>query len=208
MNIHERIQQLRKEHNLSQEQLADRLGVSRQAVSKWESRQSLPDIDKIIAISRYFSVSCDWLLTGKESSSLPVSDKQKVISKQRVMLTASCINIAGFMVTFALWKEWQNMHAIAIGFVFILASFFIMGMGATFMDCPDREIAVYQWLKKIIWLDALVLTAVAGGIISPIIFHNNLAVSLTGLAFLIFVYCFTCFITIYFSDRAIKKHIK
>lgn len=207
MNIYERIQYLRKSHNLSQEQLADRLGVSRQAVSKWESRQSLPDIDKIIAISRYFSVSCDWLLTGKETKPAPVRG-QKIISKQRAMLTASCINIAGFMVTFALWKEWQNMHAIAIGFVFILASFFIMGMGATFMEQPDRDIAVYQWLKKIIWLDALVLTAVAGGIISPIIFHNNLAVSLTGLAFLIFLYCFTCFITIYFSDRAIKKHIK
>ena len=65
-NIAERIQKLRKEKGLSQEELAEVVNVSRQAVSKWESEQSLPDIDKIIALAEYFGVSTDYLLKGEE----------------------------------------------------------------------------------------------------------------------------------------------
>ena len=46
----ENLKKIRKEHNLSQEQLADELGVSRQAISKWESSQAYPEMDKIIAL--------------------------------------------------------------------------------------------------------------------------------------------------------------
>ena len=50
MRFCDKLPKLRKENNLSQEQLADRLGVSRQAVSKWESGSSYPDMDKMIQI--------------------------------------------------------------------------------------------------------------------------------------------------------------
>lgn len=52
-----RIAQKRKEQGLSQEALGDRLGVSRQAIYKWESDSALPEIDKLIALSRLFGVS-------------------------------------------------------------------------------------------------------------------------------------------------------
>ena len=58
MNIADRIQILRKSKGISQEELADKIGVSRQAVSKWESEQSTPDIEKIILLSEYFGVTC------------------------------------------------------------------------------------------------------------------------------------------------------
>ena len=48
MNTADRIQKLRKAKGISQEQLADVVGVSRQAVSKWESEQSIPDLEKVI----------------------------------------------------------------------------------------------------------------------------------------------------------------
>ena len=48
MNIADRIQSLRKIKGVSQEELADKIGVTRQAVSKWESEQSTPDIEKVI----------------------------------------------------------------------------------------------------------------------------------------------------------------
>lgn len=54
MNIADRIQKLRKTKGISQEQLADVVGVSRQAVSKWESGQSIPDLEKVILMSDYF----------------------------------------------------------------------------------------------------------------------------------------------------------
>ena len=62
MNISEKILKLRKEKGLSQEAFAEKLGVSRQSVSKWESGGTLPDIDKIIAMSELFGVSTDYLL--------------------------------------------------------------------------------------------------------------------------------------------------
>ncbi|SFP55896.1 DNA-binding transcriptional regulator, XRE-family HTH domain [Oscillibacter sp. PC13] len=62
MKLSEKIYRLRKQSGLSQEQAAERLGVSRQAVSKWESGVSVPDADKLVAISRLFSVTTDYLL--------------------------------------------------------------------------------------------------------------------------------------------------
>lgn len=66
MNMADRIQHLRKIKGISQEELADKVGVSRQAVSKWESEQSTPDIEKVILLSNFFDVTTDYLLKGIE----------------------------------------------------------------------------------------------------------------------------------------------
>lgn len=62
MNLADKIIALRKRNGWSQEELADKLDVSRQSVSKWEGGQSTPDINKIIALSQLFGVSTDYLL--------------------------------------------------------------------------------------------------------------------------------------------------
>ena len=62
MNLSEKLYALRKKSGLSQEQLAERLNVSRQAISKWESGVSIPETEKLIAISAYFKVSLDYLV--------------------------------------------------------------------------------------------------------------------------------------------------
>lgn len=62
MTLGEKITDLRKKRGLSQEDLAITLGVSRQAVSKWEVGDAMPDTDKIIALADYFDVTTDWLL--------------------------------------------------------------------------------------------------------------------------------------------------
>ena len=62
MNFSENIKKLRKENNLSQEELAEKLNVSRQSVSKWESNSAYPEMDKIIQISNMFNVGIDELL--------------------------------------------------------------------------------------------------------------------------------------------------
>lgn len=66
MTIGQRIAQQRKELGLSQEALGDQLGVSRQSIYKWESDTALPEIDKLIALSRLFGVSVGWLLGVEE----------------------------------------------------------------------------------------------------------------------------------------------
>ncbi len=61
-NFSENLRKIRKDNNLSQEQLADELGVSRQAISKWESGAAYPEMDKIIALCEKFNVNMDDLL--------------------------------------------------------------------------------------------------------------------------------------------------
>ena len=60
----ERLYQLRRERGISQEELANIIGVSRQAVQKWESGASQPNMDNLVAISEYFGVTLDYLLKG------------------------------------------------------------------------------------------------------------------------------------------------
>ena len=62
MLIADKIYKLRKEMDISQEELAEKLGVSRQSISKWESAMSIPDMNRIIELSNYFGVSTDYLL--------------------------------------------------------------------------------------------------------------------------------------------------
>ena len=62
MILAEKIAALRKKNGWSQEDLAMELNVSRQSVSKWESAASIPDLDKILQLSRIFGVSTDYLL--------------------------------------------------------------------------------------------------------------------------------------------------
>ena len=62
MILAEKITMLRKKSGWSQEELAMKLGISRQSVSKWESTASIPDLDKIIKLSEIFGVSTDYLL--------------------------------------------------------------------------------------------------------------------------------------------------
>ena len=68
MELYERIALARKQAGLSQEQLGEKLGVSRQAVSKWESGQTNPDVAYLAEMCRLFGVSSDWLLLGEESA--------------------------------------------------------------------------------------------------------------------------------------------
>jgi len=95
MNLSDRIQYLRKARGISQEGLADQLGVSRQAVSKWESEQSMPDLDKIISMSDYFEVTTDYLLKGVE----PVVQKEEEQSiKHRRIASNICYQLSlGFI---------------------------------------------------------------------------------------------------------------
>lgn len=67
MTLGQRLYQLRKDKNLSQEELADRLGVSRQSVSKWETDASYPEPEKLVAIAAFYHVSVDFLLRGEDA---------------------------------------------------------------------------------------------------------------------------------------------
>ena len=66
-----RLYELRKKHNLSQEELAEKLGVSRQAVSKWERSEASPDTDNLIALAKIYDLSLDELIYGEKRAEEP-----------------------------------------------------------------------------------------------------------------------------------------
>lgn len=81
MILADKIIHLRKRNGWTQEELADKLNVSRQAVSKWEGAQSIPDMDKILQMSRLFEVSVDYLLKEELTESDYVEDTSSNIRK-------------------------------------------------------------------------------------------------------------------------------
>ena len=76
MEFKEKLQLLRTNMKLSQEELANRLDISRQSITKWENGQSFPDIQNLIQLSEIFKVSIDRLVKEKESASF-----KNIISK-------------------------------------------------------------------------------------------------------------------------------
>jgi transcriptional regulator with XRE-family HTH domain len=80
MDFNNRLYQLRKQKGLSQEELANRLNVSRQTVSKWEVGDSTPDMEKLIAMSDLFDVSLDKLVMGKEEEKDQEAPKSEFVT--------------------------------------------------------------------------------------------------------------------------------
>ena len=81
MEFHEKLQQLRQQNNLTQEQLAEQLFVSRTAVSKWESGRGYPNLESLKCISKLFFISIDELLSNDELLELAESDKRANIGR-------------------------------------------------------------------------------------------------------------------------------
>lgn len=81
MEFHEKLQQLRKSHQLTQEQLAEQLFVSRTAVSKWESGRGYPNLESLKCISKLFSVSIDELLSNGELIELAETENRANIDR-------------------------------------------------------------------------------------------------------------------------------
>ncbi|NGT59134.1 helix-turn-helix transcriptional regulator [Clostridium perfringens] len=79
MGFNNKLKELRKEKNISQEQLAKELNISRQAISKWESGKAYPDIDNLILLRKIFGVSLDELIMEEEEKVEENNSKQELI---------------------------------------------------------------------------------------------------------------------------------
>ena len=78
MKFEEKLMDLRKKHGMSQEELADRLGVSRQAISRWELGSTLPDAPNLLKLSDLFGVSIDYLLRDDEDETTHLPSTNEV----------------------------------------------------------------------------------------------------------------------------------
>lgn len=107
MEFSSRLYELRKTKGLSQEELANKLNVSRQTVSKWELGDSTPDMEKLTAISDLFEISLDELVLGKVSTSGDTSSKtedilnvleEKVLTTENKKKAGKGLKIAGILL--------------------------------------------------------------------------------------------------------------
>ena len=166
MDIAHRIQGLRKKEAISQEELAEKIGVSRQTISKWESGQSVPDIDKVILLSEYFSVTTDYLLKG-----INVKSDQKIRTAVSYTNISTTINLLGLLTSVMLWKQWQTPLATLIGLFLIVAGTvgFIIIMEGT--QLGDKVSA-----QKLFWLiNEWILLFVVMSLLYSILFGYNFA---------------------------------
>ena len=83
MSTAEKIALLRKKKGISQEELAHKLNTSRQAISKWETAQSTPDLNKLVSLSKYFGVSTDYLLKDGAKAAAGVNSRGAVSAEAK-----------------------------------------------------------------------------------------------------------------------------
>ena len=151
MNIADRIQTLRKAKGMSQEGLADQIGVARQTVSKWESEQSLPDLEKIILLSECFEVTTDYLLKGIE----PKPDDPEEKQDARVFTAAgTALNFVGLVAAIIIWVEKQIPGAVAIGLIIMAMGCMITAVG---QFVGEHRKSALRWFGVInVWILALI----------------------------------------------------
>lgn len=97
MELNEKLQQLRKQRGLTQEELAEMLYVSRTAISKWESGRGYPSIDSLKAISKLFAISIDDLLSSEELMSIAETDQKEKTKTMRDLIFGALDCMAAMM---------------------------------------------------------------------------------------------------------------
>lgn len=142
----ERIYELRKGNNMSQGDLADKLNVSRQTISKWENNSSLPEIEKIAQLSLIFSVTTDYIIKGNEEKLPSCEEKEispateKVITQGRkvaaiILIVLGCVALVVFSFTAQLLT---------------LSGIYLIGLGALLLLCKKHTALFISWYSFVL----------------------------------------------------------
>ena len=150
MTLGEKIQTLRKQNAMSQDQLADMLGVSRQAVSKWENDENNPELEYLVQISSIFSVSTDYLVKNGNFSSVTFKlDKGKIDETNRmraskISMLVSAIYSSALVIFLILGFGWGLWHPAWIIFFVppVLSRFLAHAMSKSAEDYEAFEEAI------------------------------------------------------------------
>lgn len=160
---------LRKKAGWSQEELAEKLGVTRQSVSKWEGAQSVPDIEKILQLSRLFGVTTDYLLKDEQGEPEYVTEddtpalrkvtlaqandyltKAKANAPKMALATALCVISPITLIALSALSEYglggiSNDFAAGLGMIVLLV--LVAVAVVLFMQC-SADVKDYEFLKK------------------------------------------------------------
>ena len=165
MILAEKIAQLRRQKGWSQEELANHLQVSRQAVSKWEGGASIPDLDKILKLSALFEVSTDYLL--KDELEAPEVRAQSVVEETvREPLRTVTMDEANDYL--ALVQVSCGRMAVGVGLC-ILCPAALLLLGAWADGTPREDFAAGAGIIILLVLVALGLLCIVAGAVQPLI---------------------------------------
>ena len=176
MEFSQKLQELRKQKGLTQEELAKSLYVSRTAISKWESGRGYPSIDSLKEIAKFFSVTVDQLLSGEEVLTIAQEDQKQKTSHLRDMVFG-LLDISVVM--------------------FFFLPFFGQNIGASVEEVSLLALNEIQAYLKIGYFVFVIATALLG--VLTLALQNwdaafwvknksNLSLGLTGLSVLLFIF--------------------
>ena len=204
MNIADRIQNLRKIKGISQEEFADKIGVSRQTVSKWESEQSVPDINRVVVMSDFFEVTTDYLLKGIETDS-PESEKKMASNANIFVMIATAFNFIGLIVAWGLWYETQEPLALVAGLILMTVGCATFGIGMTYSTQEVKKAKRTFWLVNIWILTFMPLSVLYNVMFTG--FNAPYPVHIYSMAFPIFllIYLALCLIVIFVKLKTAEK---
>lgn len=157
MEFNEKLQELRKQKGLTQEELAERLFVSRTAVSKWESGRGYPNIDSLKAIAGFFSVTVDQLLSSEELLTAAEDSQKQTVGRLRDLwfgLTDLCMALLLFLPLFATETDGGVQTASLLTMtgaeVYLTAAYYAVVGGAILtgiLTLALQGLAVTAWVK-------------------------------------------------------------
>ena len=144
MSLSEKILSLRTQLGLSQEELAEKLAVSRQSVSKWETGQSVPDLDKLIKLADLFGISVDELVREGERPQPPEPPQPQVVYvKEKRSLTGTqtagvCLELIGLAL--------DLMGLVGAGILLVFVGTALIVLGLPLLLAKKHPWLIFGWL--------------------------------------------------------------
>ena len=177
MEFHEKLQQLRKQSHMTQEDLAQRLYVSRTAVSKWESGRGYPNLESLKAISKLFSVTIDELLSNDELIDLAETETRSGI-RQMIGLVFGVLDLitAGFLFlplvgirdvdmirTVTLLESGSVSESLRVLYLAVLLLISLFGAFELVMKFRNHErgVRLCKFASVLLWTGAILLFALS-----------------------------------------------
>lgn len=154
MDIGQRIKTVRQAHNMTQEYVAEQLGVSRQTISNWENNRSYPDIISVIKMSDLYSISLDELLKEDQKMIEHLEESTNVVKNRKMF--SKLIVVMGYLVIWAFlmilfWFGTDGDDAMGFG---LLALWIILPMAtmvSSFFIGRDNSWGKYRWLMCVFY---------------------------------------------------------
>lgn len=189
MEFSEKLQQLRKQKELTQEQLAEKLYVSRAAVSKWESGRGWPNLDSLKDIAEFFGISLDELLSSKELLDAARAEKKQALGRLSglTFATLDVLTVAFLFLPLFGQREGEGIRAVTLWRYTDVSAGLRIAYFAVLLLLPLWGVGQFLLRKreKAPWIGKLLSLALSAGAI--LLFAISRQPYVTALLFLLFL---------------------